>query len=956
MTNRLSFHRLGLLAVAGLCAILAACGNPTSTGAGTSGPAQGSLGGACYGNGTCNIDVPLKCISGTCQLPDVGGDVAVEPDVPVSPDVAVAADVAVGPDVAVAADVDVTPDMVAPPDVQESPDVAVAVDATAGNDAATTPDVATEDIASPDTGGDTAPSTDTKGCTPVCTNKLCGDDGCGGWCGSSPKACNDGLVCTDDSCDPQTGCVNSDNSKPCNDNDACTSADTCSGGACSGTPKSCSDGNMCTADSCVAGACQVQNLTDGTACGSGLECVKGQCKTICLPSCIIGTCGIDDKCGGTCACNGGTFCTSDGICVADCPTGQACTPDPATCHTVGKFACSNGTVFCAPTAGSLSPDGAFCDGGTGKKACNAGKCLACSPPAIILPDILYNNELSLTFKSLGIGIDSATNDTKGQCVELPPAADYCATAKVTSSFESDFAKSTSALVDMLKVDAAAHYSSGIYNASGSVNYEKSSKITNDSVFLVLKIDATFADAALANPSLTAEKLALLQADPVGFLQGCGDEYVDSLSSGGYFRLIYQFKGVEKTAKEDLTIKLSVNGGNWGANGTFQKNLSDVSTQYETHVSVIKSGGGLVSGATQLAGPYGQGLICEARCFLDANAKEDNGNSCNCPSGSTLTCANSTATAMHAKPYQSVANWPKNTNLPSTADQRAIIHDTATSALQVKFALNDVQYRLANNVDKLKGVAACAGELKNLTDHQKALTDWISLAEARIKACQTIYVCGPSLACTNALPPMPSLDLPLMSPDMVQTCGPICTTAPDATYEIDAFGYCTRCTFAPPKTAGTGVFPGWTTAGKVMETPTCRYMRPGAFVHMAACGKLVNNNYVYPAGMRVTMVARSGAGEADVGKCNANPLENGTPLSTCSLGKSFPNWSVYNLYDDVKVAATGDNHMQAAMAIGDCASGVDGVANTTQNFDCSLQDQAVMICDVDAVPSCGVTCN
>jgi len=47
--------------------------------------------------------------------------------------------------------------------------------------------------------------------------------------------CNDGNVCTDDSCDKANGCVFTNNATPCSDGNACTS-DTCKAGACVSTP------------------------------------------------------------------------------------------------------------------------------------------------------------------------------------------------------------------------------------------------------------------------------------------------------------------------------------------------------------------------------------------------------------------------------------------------------------------------------------------------------------------------------------------------------------------------------------------------------------------------------------------------------------------------------------------------------------------------------------------------
>ncbi len=70
--------------------------------------------------------------------------------------------------------------------------------------------------------------------------------------------CADSNVCTDDSCDPATGCVHVDNTAPCDDGNACTTDDTCSAGACvGGSPGDCDDGLFCNGiETCdLAGGC-----------------------------------------------------------------------------------------------------------------------------------------------------------------------------------------------------------------------------------------------------------------------------------------------------------------------------------------------------------------------------------------------------------------------------------------------------------------------------------------------------------------------------------------------------------------------------------------------------------------------------------------------------------------------------------------------------------------------------
>lgn len=62
----------------------------------------------------------------------------------------------------------------------------------------------------------------------------------------TPLNCGDGNPCTDDLCDPVTGCSHANNSLPCDDGDPCTGEDICLGGLCEGTGPAGCNGNGCT--------------------------------------------------------------------------------------------------------------------------------------------------------------------------------------------------------------------------------------------------------------------------------------------------------------------------------------------------------------------------------------------------------------------------------------------------------------------------------------------------------------------------------------------------------------------------------------------------------------------------------------------------------------------------------------------------------------------------------------
>lgn len=230
------------------------------------------------------------------------------------------------------------------------------------------------------------------GCTALPTDATCTDsDACtvgdtcsAGKCTTSGNLpCDDGQICTLDSCLPASGCHNVDTTGPCQDGDACTEGETCATGSCEGGAAAvCKDGQVCTVDDCdpVLGCVFLPldvTCSDDSACTADDGCVQGLC---------VGTpvdCGDDDPCTDP-SCNPLTGCEvlyntapcadadpcvigdtcAAGVCLAGsvtaCDDGNACTLDT----------CTAGACLFQPTT-SVCNDGDPC---SQNDQCAAGAC------------------------------------------------------------------------------------------------------------------------------------------------------------------------------------------------------------------------------------------------------------------------------------------------------------------------------------------------------------------------------------------------------------------------------------------------------------------------------------------------------------------------------------------------------------------------------------------------------
>ena len=226
-----------------------------------------------------------------------------------------------------------------------------------------------------------------------------------------PGLCDDGSACTADVCMDGKGCVHpAVQGGACDDGNGCTQGDSCGNdGVCKGKGLDCNDGNLCTADSCDASGCLYAPVggqypwtattaacDDNNVCTTGDVCGKGNCVGTKISCADNNPCTIDGVCiqGSGCsfanyvsldtACPGG-WCNGTGKC-GTCTAAHPCAPQPP-----GTVACSStNSCVCTPVSKATACGNKNCSTvsiGCGKTI-SCGTCLSgkvcsggyCSPP------------------------------------------------------------------------------------------------------------------------------------------------------------------------------------------------------------------------------------------------------------------------------------------------------------------------------------------------------------------------------------------------------------------------------------------------------------------------------------------------------------------------------------------------------------------------------------------------
>lgn len=211
-------------------------------------------------------------------------------------------------------------------------------------------------------------------CQPQCDGLVCGDDGCGGECGTCTgegEFCNadqtqcvtcepqcDGRACGFDTCGGSCGTCTGEG-EVCNADGQCEVPErTCehipSGGCCeAGIYKTCDDGDQ------LQLRCADFDAQCGTSWNSGMagcypnEQIAGSLECGCIPQCDGKTCG-NDGCGGVCGtCALGAECNFEGQCeytaCPDVPNRRCCTGEILTdCTPDGTLQvdCRNRNQYC----------------------------------------------------------------------------------------------------------------------------------------------------------------------------------------------------------------------------------------------------------------------------------------------------------------------------------------------------------------------------------------------------------------------------------------------------------------------------------------------------------------------------------------------------------------------------------------------------------------------------------
>ena len=207
---------------------------------------------------------------------------------------------------------------------------------------------------------------DDPGCTPNCKDKSCGDNGCGGTCGTcgNNEECKEGMceciagieACKDVCCDKDVVCFEDQCCIP-----DCDGKD-CGDDGCGGSCGACEEHFQCEEGTCVYqpwcgdSNCDTEHDEDCETCPNDCGCQGNDVcflNTCCTPDCDEKDCG-DDGCGDLCGICVEHYQCEDGACVYQLWCGDG------TCHVSLNENCETCVPDCGCNAGEVCHQGECC--------------------------------------------------------------------------------------------------------------------------------------------------------------------------------------------------------------------------------------------------------------------------------------------------------------------------------------------------------------------------------------------------------------------------------------------------------------------------------------------------------------------------------------------------------------------------------------------------------------------
>jgi len=194
---------------------------------------------------------------------------------------------------------------------------------------------------------------------------------------------------------------------------------------------------------------------------------------------------------------------------------------------------------------------------------------------------------------LGIGYDSLKNDTRALAVQDDDI--YVPPVETAPEVKAEVLKieSLRELREALEISVSASYS-GLFSVSAKVDWSRETEIKEQYLYLMVTCKVISGTKKLNAPYVLTEKAqAKLSQDPINwvdFRTRYGDTFIETITYGGEFYVLYEFQTRSSSEKTQLMAKLEGSYGAFSASAEVKRRVESIQVDTKTSVSYFVRGG------------------------------------------------------------------------------------------------------------------------------------------------------------------------------------------------------------------------------------------------------------------------------------------------------------------------------------------------------------------------------
>jgi len=219
-----------------------------------------------------------------------------------------------------------------------------------------------------------------------------------------------------------------------------------------------------------------------------------------------------------------------------------------------------------------------------------------SNSAGIISSTLSNIELPTDAISIGSGFNSATLEGKAKVVKYTDSADLApiGTGVPKTVYDLKVVKSYQQLFELLNLSSQVSLKMGAFKGSASIDVFNSTKISDLSEYLFVKVEVSKPIEILKERHLTDDAIRLLKNNlKKDFLERFGDQYIYGLRKGGIFLAVFEYTAHSYEEKKSLHATLNASVSSFFASAQtsndFSTALNQVKDISELHVHYSRAG-------------------------------------------------------------------------------------------------------------------------------------------------------------------------------------------------------------------------------------------------------------------------------------------------------------------------------------------------------------------------------